>query len=750
MTGGSLATGREPRQNSVELHFSAALHRLQSRTDRVFAFLLLAEWIAAVILALTISPRTWSGSLSEVHMHVWSALALGGSIVVYPIWLGLKQSGEAFTRHLLAIAQMLMSALLIHLTGGRIETHFHIFGSLAFLASYRDLRVLLSATVVVYLDHLVRGYIWPESVYGVLNATAWRSVEHAFWVSFEVAFLAYAIRLSLKEMRLVAERQVLLENVNEKMEEAVSQRTAELAVSEERFRALFQNSPVGLYQATADGTLTMVNSTLLNMLGYSSQEELLAAQKDLWDEESTVTRKELLREMEENGEILRRDAMWRHREGSSVFVRESAKAKHDEAGEVLHVEGSVEDVTEQRQLEERYLQAQKVQAIGQLAGGVAHDFNNILTAILGYSEMLLDQVTLPPTATNYVNEIKNAGERASGLTQQLLAFSRKQTLQPRVIQLNTVVNDMHGMLKRLVGENIEICTDTEPNLARVKADPGQIQQVLLNLVVNARDAMPSGGRLRIETSNAILDHDYARLFPEVTEGRYVMFAVSDTGMGIPPDIAARIFEPFFTTKEVGTGTGLGLSTCHGIIKQSGGHIAVYSEIGHGSTFKVYLPQTQEMAEEPYSSHPSDGPTRGSETILLVEDEPMVRELAHLALASLGYQVIEAENGVEALQRFQELGARPLHLLVTDVVMPMMGGRELAARIRELSPTTRVLFNSGYSYEAIERTDLLDAGVFFLQKPYTMSVLGKKVREVLQDPDDPDAAASDASLHCCGI
>jgi len=736
-------------QQAVEVHFSAALYRLHRRTDRVFAWLLLGEWLAGITLAFTVSPRTWAGIDSQVHAHVWAALALGAAIVLYPAWLGLNRSGEALTRYLLSVAQMLMSALLIHLTGGRIETHFHIFASLAFLAAYRDIRVLINATVVVYLDHLLRGYFWPESVYGVLNATAWRSVEHAFWVSVEIAFLAYAIRQSLGEMRQVAERQVLLENSNHEMEAAVKSRTADLAASEERFRALFQNSPVGLYQASPEGVLRMVNPTLLTMLGYSSEEELLASQDRLWDAESTATRLEILREMQQQGEIRSRDGVWLHRDGTRVFVRENAKAEKTAAGELVHFQGSVEDVTERRQLEERYLQAQKVQAIGQLAGGVAHDFNNILTAILGYSEILLDGYALEETPKTFVTEIKKAGERASNLTQQLLAFSRKQTLQPKVIQLNSIVSDMHGMLKRLVGEHIIIHTPTSPDLGAVKADPGQLQQVLLNLVVNARDAMPGGGTITIETSDALLEEEYTRLYPDVTPGRYVMLAVSDSGTGIPPEVVAQIFEPFFTTKEVGVGTGLGLSTCHGIIKQSGGHIAVYSEVGHGSTFKIYLPETTESGTHEIAEG-GGCLQRGNETVLLVEDEPMVRDLGHLALSSLGYRVIEAADGIEALARFEELDGESLHLLVTDVVMPGMGGRELAKRIRDLSPTTQVLFNSGYSYDSIQRTDLLDDGIFFLQKPYTMSVLGKKVREVLGSDARPVETVSQenhAALTC---
>ena len=281
-----------------------------------------------------------------------------------------------------------------------------------------------------------------------------------------------------------------------------------------------------------------------------------------------------------------------------------------------------------------------------------------------------------------------------------------------------------------MGEHIPIQTLLAEDLARVKADPCQIQQVLMNLVVNARDAMDGGGHLTIETSNITLDEKYSRQHPEATPGEYVMLAVSDNGVGMTPEVKARIFEPFFTTKAPAAGTGLGLSTCHGIVKQSGGHVAVYSEVGHGTTFKVYLPRTLEALEPAPEAGEANRMIGGSETVLLVEDEPMVRELGLLALSSLGYQVFEASNGVEALARMKEMNGRPIDLLVTDVVMPEMGGRELADHLRKVSPGTRVLFSSGYTYDAIERTDLLDTGIFFLQKPYTMSILATKVREVL--------------------
>ncbi|HWA84822.1 MAG TPA: ATP-binding protein [Opitutus sp.] len=710
--------------------FSAARRELHAANDRFFAKFMIVQWLATVVLAAIVTPRTWAGRESSVHVHLWAAVFLGGIITAYPVWLGLRQPGHTSTRHIIAAAQMLMSALLIDITGGRIETHFHVFGSLAFLAFYRDVRVLITATIVVYLDHLLRGIFWPESVYGVLFATPWRSVEHAFWVLFEVTFLTITIRGGLKEMRQIIGRQIALERSNQLKEQEVRDRTSDLAASEERFRSFFRDSPIGLYRADAAGEFQAANPALLAMLGLSPAQEVSAA--GLHD----ADRRQFLADLARTDSVVSRDAVWHRHDGSLVQVRERARAFR-EAGRIVRIDGTVEDVSERRQLEERYLQSQKVQAIGQLAGGVAHDFNNILTAIMGYCEMLLSDGSLGGDTRRAAQQIRSAGDRAASLTHQLLAFSRKQRLQPRVLQLATVVTEMGHMLQRLVGEHIRIRTISTSGLAAVRADPGQLQQVVMNLVVNARDAMPQGGQLTIETANAHLDDNYARLHPDVAPGRYAMLAVSDTGCGMTPEVKARIFEPFFTTKPLGTGTGLGLATCHGIVKQSGGHIAVYSEAGHGTTFKIYLPA---IDTEPAA----DGPVRplaefqgAGETVLLVEDEADVRELGDRMLTRLGYRVLVAANGVEALAVFEKNPR--IDVLVTDVVMPDVGGSDLAQRLRPLAPDLRVLFTSGYTFDALGQTDLIDPHVAFLSKPYDSAHLGASLHALLH----PDSAAPGA-------
>ena len=388
------------------------------------------------------------------------------------------------------------------------------------------------------------------------------------------------------------------------------------------------------------------------------------------------------------------------------------------------------DITERKRLEEQFLQAQKVQAIGQLAAGVAHDFNNILTAILGYSDMLLMMVKPGDPQQGHAAGIKQAAIRAAVLTRQLLAFGRKQVLQPVVLDLNNSIAEMDKMLRRLLGADVSLVTLPHPKVGRVKADPGQIEQVILNLAINARDAMPKGGKLTLQTDNITLDAEYARQRPEVQAGDYVMLAVSDNGSGMTAEVQARLFEPFFTTKEMGKGTGLGLATCHGIIKQSGGHIAVYSELGQGTTFKVYLPRvTEKLAALAETDQSGDLP-RGVETILLVDDEPMVRELGASMLGKLGYTVLTANNGRQALNLIHADRARQFHLLVTDVIMPEMGGRDLADFMRWVSPETRVIFCSGYTEDVASLQGTTGTAVTFLPKPYALATLARKIRALL--------------------
>jgi signal transduction histidine kinase len=391
--------------------------------------------------------------------------------------------------------------------------------------------------------------------------------------------------------------------------------------------------------------------------------------------------------------------------------------------------GTARDVTERLALEQQLRQAQKMEAVGRLAGGVAHDFNNLLTAIFGYADFAMEELPATSSAREDIEEIRKAALRASTLTRQLLAFSRQQVLEPVVLNMNELVGDLNKMLRRLIGEDVELRQSLAADLGNVKADHGQLQQVLMNLVVNARDAMPTGGRLSIETANAELSRQYAEQHQPVIPGQYVMLAVSDTGTGMTPETKARIFEPFFTTKEKGKGTGLGLSTVYGIVKQSGGYVWVYSELGRGTTFKIYLPRVDEAAME-IAQRREPGTLTGTETILLAEDDGTLRALAAEALAKLGYTVLAAANGPEALAT-AAAHTGPIHLLVTDVVMPGLSGRGVAQQLGEVRPDTRVLYISGYTDDAIVHHGMLAPGLSFLQKPFTPAALARKVREVLE-------------------
>lgn len=604
--------------------FSQHQQVIYKRTDRMFAVLMGLQWLAGIAAAFWLSPKTWIGTTSQTHLHVWAALFLGGAISALPVALALLQPGRTTTRYAVAVGQMLMGALLIHLTGGRIETHFHVFGSLAFLSFYRDWRVLVPATIVVAADHFLRGLFWPQSVYGVLAASEWRWLEHAGWVLFENTFLLIAINHSVKEMRDIAERTAEIKTLNAGLEQHVSERTAQLVTA--------------------------------------------------------------------NQELER-------------------------------------EVAERKLAEEQLRQAQKMEAVGKLAGGVAHDFNNLLTAINGHSDLAMRRLKLDDPLYDKLEKIKKAGERAAALTHQLLAFSRKQILQPKVLDLNQVVFEMNKMLQPLIGEDIDLLTKLKPDLGMVKADPGQLEQVLMNLSVNARDAMPRGGKLTIETTNVYLDEEYASRHLSIVPGWYVMLAVSDTGSGMDAQTQERIFDPFFTTKEVGKGTGLGLSTVYGIVKQSGGNIWVYSEVGRGTTFKVYLPCVNRCAEKPEFNIDRNQLSEGNETVLLVEDEEMVREMAKEILEESGYLVLEAKHGQEALLIAEQYRGH-IHLMLSDVVMPQMSGRELAEQFAPLRRDMKVLYMSGYTDDAIVHHGVLDEGTAFIEKPFTPNALARKVRETL--------------------
>jgi signal transduction histidine kinase len=415
--------------------------------------------------------------------------------------------------------------------------------------------------------------------------------------------------------------------------------------------------------------------------------------------------------------------------GRRLWVRVVGQAARDQNGVITRMQGSLQDISERHRLEEQLRQAQKMEAIGKLAGGVAHDFNNLLTVVLSYSALVLDSLKAADPLRSEIEQIQLAGERAGELTRQLLAFSRQQVLKPRVIDLNQVLANLEKLLHRLIGEDVTLSYFKEP-IGQLSADPGQIEQVIMNLVVNARDALPNGGTITIETRNVELTAEYAAAHHGVVPGRYVMLAVTDSGVGMDAATQARVFEPFFTTKGQGEGTGLGLSTVWGIITQSGGHIWIYSEIDRGTTFRIYLPRVDLplTAANPETIAPGSS-LRGTETILVVEDEEQVRNLVCTILRRHGYNVLQAQNGGEAFLICEQYSAR-IDLLLTDVVMARMTGRELAERLVPLRPAMKVLYVSGYTENSIVHHGVLDSGIAFLAKPITPAVLLRKVREVL--------------------
>ena len=549
-----------------------------------------------------------------------------------------------------------------------------------------------------------------------------------------------------EHMRFGERDREILKFVSQQLASAIEHRRYEEALrrSEARYRSLIVSAAYGIYRCTLDGRFLDVNPALITMLGYGSVEELLKldAQHEVFVNAEELHR--LTGEYRRTGNLNGVEVQWKRKDARVITVRLSglAVSSPDEPEEVLEL--IAEDITDRRQLEEQFRQAQKMEAVGRLAGGVAHDFNNLLMVINGYTEVLLEQLEQGSGMHQKVQSIQQAADRAATLTRQLLAFSRKQLLELKVVDVNTVIQDMERLLRPLIGENIELVTRLSPDAGRTRADAGQLEQVIMNLVVNAKDAMPEGGKITLQSSSVTVRknfHEQRFILP----GPYVVISVSDTGHGMDKETQSRIFEPFFTTKEKGKGTGLGLSTVYGIVKQSNGYVYTQSEIGSGTTFYIYLPRVEDSAEGASPAKSQDSEKGGCETILLVEDEASVRELVRETLAMRGYRILEAENGESGLRVAENYPER-IDILVTDVVMPGMGGRELARKLLLARPGIGVLYLSGYTEDAVVHPGALGTSAAFLQKPFTLQSLAKKVRDVLNltratIPPRTDAAAS---------
>jgi len=516
---------------------------------------------------------------------------------------------------------------------------------------------------------------------------------------------------------------------------------AEAAASERRFAGLVQDLDAVVWEADATWRFSFVSDRAEAILGYPvalwlAEPQLFERHIHSDDREQTLA---LFREAAAQG----RNSSFEYRavaaDARTVWLRAIVHVVQDAHGRVEKLRGLMVDVSERRQLEDELRQAQKMEAVGRLAGGIAHDFNNLLTVIMGQTQLLRLRGERPTPPDGEVALIEKAAERAAELTRQLVAFSRKQVLQPKVIDLNAVVNHMGAMLRRVIGERIELVMSLKPRLWRVKADPGQVEQVIMNLALNARDAMPAGGRLTMTTTNVTVEATSQRQRALAPPGAYVALTVSDTGCGMDAQTQSRVFEPFFTTKEIGRGAGLGLSTVYGIVNQSGGAIRVDSEPGGGSTFTIYLARVDDPIPPLEPRRPAIEALRGSETILVVEDEDEVRDVVLQALGINGYSVLQARDGREALA-IADRQPGPIHLLVTDVVMPHMNGRELAEQLSPRRPEMKVLYMSGYTNDFVRSPSAGDQQTAFLQKPFSCETLGQKVRGVL------DAGAPAALVH----
>ena len=535
----------------------------------------------------------------------------------------------------------------------------------------------------------------------------------------------FPIELAVSEMLLPGRRMftgIVHDITNRKAVEAA------LRDTNAKLQAVIETSPLAIVTLDLDGRVVAWNPAAERMFGWSAAEALNQVLPVVPEGE----RAELLDVIRNGVPLLSVEKRRLRKDGSPIEVTLWTAPLRDPAGELSGVMGIYADVTQSRQLEEQFRQAQKMEAVGRLAGGIAHDFNNILTVITGYGEMVAEKVATDAAMSEEMQEILKAADHATVLTSQLLIFSRRHVVSRESLDLNTVVAKLERMLRRIIGEDVELVTVPGAALARVRVDAAQVEQVVMNLAINARDAMPAGGRLTIETANVELDAAYGRGHIGVKEGQYVMLAVSDNGKGIPPEVRSRLFEPFFTTKERGKGTGLGLSTVYGIVKQSAGEIWVYSELGKGTTFKIYLPR---VADDEPQLAPAAEPTpveRGEETVLLAEDEPGVRALAREVLRQHGYQVLEAMDVNDALRICRE-HPEGIDLLLTDVVMPVMSGRELAERVAEIRPEIKVLYMSGYTDNIVVNHGVTSIDKEFLQKPFTPRSLARKVRESLDRP-----------------
>ncbi|MDB5340667.1 MAG: sensor histidine kinase [Planctomycetaceae bacterium] len=719
--------------------FTRQIKNVWSSTDKLFISVLVVQWIAEIAISIWMSPRTWVGVHSFVHPHTWEAIVWGGAIISLPCLLAIRRPGQRITRLVIAVAQGLSSALLIHLTDGRIESHFHVFASLALLAFYRDWRVILLSSTVVTLGHLIGGIWWPLSVYGTPVADPWRFVEHATWVVIEDAFLLIFCRQSIAELKIAAERQVQFELINSQIEEQVLQRTESLRLSEERFELSLQGSRIGICDWDLLTNRVYWSTRVNEILGLQPgelDETLHAGTSRLHPDDCTRVLREIQATRDE-GRPFHQEFRLRMKSGEYCWVEARGNCILDANGTPYRCAGGLTDITARKQIEgelaqrdEQLRQSHKLEAIGSLAGGIAHEFNNLLQAIRGYTNYAMEDLPTAEQRYQDLQQVLNAADRAAALTQQLLGFSRHQALNRRELLPEKVVKDLISMLRPLIGAQIEVITHIAGDLGRISADPVQLQQMLLNLCINARDAMPSGGQLTLTAKRRNLNEKYCELHALKKTGPYMHFSVTDNGCGMSPEVMQRIFEPFFTTKEVGLGTGLGLSMVYGIVQQHDGCINVYSEPEVGTTFNILLPILEGAVPDAKGFEHPNSPG-GLETILVAEDETMVRNLTVRILTRAGYTVLTAADGIEALDVFTRHEGE-ISLALIDAVMPRLSGHGLSEMLRAQKPSLPIVFCTGYDPESGQLQFLMDRELSVVQKPFDPDTLLRTIRATLDN------------------
>ena len=695
-----------------------------------------------------INERRYAEQNAAAYEEASASLLVGGSVRWggLPVRLPASEENAVMLQRAERYWQQTKAAALSVFRGNRFELKANP-NMAEFLAASGSLSRLLD-DVARRAEHrtLARDVMFARAVYGVRGGSVLLAIALClFLYRLTVVPLGDSIRArerSEEEVRLA--RGELVDLVREHTSE-LDGATQALRETQLRMQGILDNTSAVIYVKGLDGRYLMVNRQYERLFHVSSEEMRSKTDFDLFPHEMATVLRENDRQALHSETPIQFEERVPHDDGEHRYVTVKF-ALLDAEHRPNAVCGISTDLTELKRAEEQLRHAQKMEAIGRLSGGIAHDFNNLLTVINGYSAILLPELDPAQEGHLLVSEILKAGERAAGLTRQLLAYSRKQVLEPRLWNLNAIVADMTHMIRRLIGEDISFVTAFSHDGGLVEVDRGQVEQIILNLVVNARDAMPNGGKLTLETGEIVLDSDYVGTHLEATPGPHLFLAVSDTGCGMPPEVASKVFEPFFTTKEVGKGTGLGLSVVFGIVKQSGGSISVYSEVGHGSTFRVYFPEAKANAEEGTVSKVAAGQEllalSGHETVLLVEDEEPVRTFIASVLKRHGYFVLEARNGVHAIEVFKR-AQRKIDLVVTDVVMPEMGGPALIAQLRALEPSLAVLYMSGYAEQAVVHNGIVKSRQSFLHKPFSPLDFSRKIREVL---NTAKAASEPASPH----